>query len=829
MRLLLRTASASSRCAASASRSHAFSTSSVTSRDIGIYKRKASSPRPSSGPPPRPPSRFPPRPSSRYPPRPSSGSPPRPSSRSLVYNNLNNLGGSQGDNGSPKRGQRGPSQRDTEHTYAMFRNLVLARFDMTLKPEQAWKEKEDEYRAFGVHSKLDLDREVKLFRGTIVTACDLASEKQAVSKDANPLFWGLRNAFIEREMQGLSEEIVFSFRNFLTRSKFPKSIAATHQKIADFRYPHEWYPATRALQRTVHLHVGPTNSGKTFNALKALEDAKTGIYAGPLRLLAHEVYSRFLAKGRKCALITGEEMRVPENEDIYFRSCTVEMTPLNTLVDVAVIDEIQMLGDSERGWAWTQAFLGVQAKEVHVCGEERAVELIKSLCAATGDKYVINRYKRLSPLECMTEGLHGDWRNLQKGDAVISFSRIGIHAIKKQIEQMTRRRCAMVYGSLPPETRAQQAALFNDPDNEWDYLVASDAVGMGLNLEIKRVVFEQTHKRSSAGYRAMTTSEIKQIGGRAGRFRTARQAAESESAPNAVEQGVDGTPKTGQPGLVTTMDDDDLDLVRDAFSREPEPLTSAGIQPPSAVVERFSSYFPPNTPFSYIIARLRDIAQISSNYHLCNMGEMYRVADLIQPFAMSVYDRCVFLNAPVFLREVSGAEVLQAFARCVATMERGDLVDLPEVELELLNKDESDYFSDTSERLRELENLHKSITLYLWLSYRYSGVFCSQNLAFHVKALVEARIDYYLSNVKTADMEKRRALARKAAKKNKRKMRRLVGEYKADDRGHEIPGKWDEEGHEEPLYEDNEELNQITRLEKDGQTPRYGQSRARTS
>ncbi|KAI0152442.1 P-loop containing nucleoside triphosphate hydrolase protein [Hypoxylon sp. NC0597] len=718
-----------------------------------------------------------------------------------------------------------PKQQDAMKTYGVFRNLVLGRYDLMMNTSQSWAAKQDEYKGFGVNSKLDLQREVKLFRLSIEKACDLAGEKNAISKNDNPLFWSLRNAFVEGDISGLADEMVFAFQNFLMRSKFPKNIAATHRKIADFRFPYEWFPATRAMQRTIHLHVGPTNSGKTYNALKALENAKSGIYAGPLRLLAHEVYTRFLAKGKKCALVTGEEQRIPENEDNYFRSCTVEMTPLNHPVDVAVIDEIQMIGDSERGWAWTQAFLGVQAKEVHLCGEERAVELIQSLCATIGDECVVTRYNRLSPLETMTESLGGTFENLQKGDAVVTFSRVGIHAIKKQIENATGRRCAMVYGSLPPETRAQQAALFNDPDNDYDFLVASDAIGMGLNLEIKRVIFEQTHKRTKSAYRQMSTSELKQIGGRAGRYRTARHATESGPGPNSKEGEATPPAKPGQPGLVTAMENSDLEIIKRAFAREPEPIKTAGIQPPPSVVERFSTYFPPNTPFSYIISRLRDIAQTSPRFHMCFLGEMLKIADLIQPYPMSVYDRCVFLNAPVALREPSGSQVLQAFARCVSRMEGGDLVDIPEVDLELLDIDEEHFRSRPGEYLRRLEALHKTITLYLWLSYRYSGVFCSQNLAFHVKELVEARIDAHLAKVSVSQAKRRarlEAIRKKASKSALQKERVLGNNTSIDGPQHELSGEWNEEGHEEPLFNGPEDLQPITRLERGPADTRSG-------
>ncbi|KAI2624172.1 P-loop containing nucleoside triphosphate hydrolase protein [Hypoxylon sp. NC1633] len=707
------------------------------------------------------------------------------------------------------------AHREAAHTYAIFRRIALSRYDTMMNFIMSWESKEDEYKAFGVNSKLDFDREVKLFRRSIERACDLASETNAISKSENPLFWSLRTGFVDGDMKGLSSELTLGFQNFLMRSRFPKNIASTHRNIADFRYPSEWFPATRAMQRTIHLHVGPTNSGKTYNALKALENAKSGIYAGPLRLLAHEVYTRFIAKGKPCALVTGEEQRIPENVDNYYRSCTVEMTPLNHPVEVAVIDEIQMIGDSDRGWAWTQAFLGVQAKEVHLCGEERAVKLIQSLCAITGDDCVVTRYERLSPLEAMTQSV-GSLKYLEKGDAVISFSRIGIHSLKRQIEEATGRRCAMVYGSLPPETRAQQAAYFNEPDNDYDFLVASDAIGMGLNLEIKRVIFEQTHKHTKSGFRPMSTSEVKQIGGRAGRYRTARQATGSE--PDADPDGERKTHRrSDQPGLVTAMDKDDLRIVREAFTREPEPLMSAGIQAPPSVIERFSSYFPPNTPFSYILSRLRDIARTSPMFHLCLLDEMLEVANLIQPFPMSVYDRCVFLNAPVFLRERSAAQVTQAFARCISEMEGGHLIDIPEVDLELLDGGEEDFQDDPPEYLRRLEALHKTITLYLWLSYRFSGVFHSQTLAFHVKELVEVRINAHLGKLTISESARRsrlKAIRANATRYQLNKEKLLGEDVPIEGPRSELSSKWNEEGHEEPLFDDPKELAPITRLER---------------
>ena len=281
-----------------------------------------------------------------------------------------------------------------------------------------------------------------------------------------------------------STQIKYALHGHIANKRIGVS-AKDQAKLADLRYPLEWYPATRALKRTIHLHVGPTNSGKTYHALKRLEQAKTGVYAGPLRLLAYEVYTRLNAQGKRCHLITGDDRRI--NEDARdgagsMISCTVEMVPVNTVVDVGVIDEIQMIGSPDRGWAWSQAFLGLQAKELHLCGEARTAPLIRELAAAMGDELVLHHYERLTPLNLAAKGLNGRLERLRKGDCLVVFSRAEIHAMKGRIEKLTGKRVAIVYGSLPPETRARQASLFNDPDNDYDYLVATDAIGMGLNL-----------------------------------------------------------------------------------------------------------------------------------------------------------------------------------------------------------------------------------------------------------------------------------------------------------------------------------------------------------
>lgn len=680
----------------------------------------------------------------------------------------------------------------------MFKKVVEARFELLLR-EGNFKD----LRSLGITTPRDLAKEAHLFRSIIEKAFDLAARSGTTGRQQNPYFWSWRNAFITGDAKALTTELQYSFVSFVVRQHLSKDAIACHERLADMRFPHEWFPATRTMQRTIHLHVGPTNSGKTYNALKALEGSKTGIYAGPLRLLAHETFTRLKAKGKRCALITGEEQRIPEGDESYFASCTVEMTPLNQRVDVAIIDEIQMIGDEQRGWAWTQAVLGVQAKEVHLCGEERAVPLIEDLCSKTGDEVVVHRYKRLSSLQPMQESLKGKLENLRKGDAVVSFSRFNLHSLKAGIEKSTGKKCAIVYGALPPESRAQQAALFNDPDNDYDFLAASDAIGMGLNLEIKRVVFEAVNKHDGVKVRTLTIPELKQIGGRAGRYRTAAQAnrAATSNTDPAPQQSIGGLAKKEQQvGFVTTLEEEDLDVVHGSFDQEAEPLQTAGLFPPSSLIEKFASYFPAGTPFSFMLLRLRDIARLPGRFHMCDLRSNLEIAQQIQQFPLTIHDRCVFINAPCSLRDHGMPQIIRALAKRIAYNQSGNLLDITEINLEVLDHSLQSYPHGPEQYLKHLEALHKSLVLYLWLSYRYTGIFLSQTLAFHVKEMVETRINEHLDSLDYSPEARRQRVAelRRAVRKSKYNTGKVLADDE-DQQPTQAPVAWAEKDHEEAL------------------------------
>lgn len=268
----------------------------------------------------------------------------------------------------------------------------------------------------------------------------------------------------------------------------------------------------RRMNRRVIYHMGPTNSGKTYHAIEALCQAKKGCYLAPLRLLASELFDTMNSKGVRTTLLTGEE--VIELPDSTHFSSTIEMAKLQTKFDCCVIDEIQMLTDPQRGWAWTRALVNIQADEIHLCGDHSVLELVKKILALCGDTLEVREYKRMTELKVMDHQI--PLSQLQKNDALIVFSRRNALKYKADLEELDFK-VSIVYGRLSPEVRREQARKFDE--GETDIMVSTDAIAMGMNLPVRRIVFSALSKFVNDKENPLTYSEIKQIAGRAGRFK----------------------------------------------------------------------------------------------------------------------------------------------------------------------------------------------------------------------------------------------------------------------------------------------------------------------
>jgi len=254
--------------------------------------------------------------------------------------------------------------------------------------------------------------------------------------------------------------------------------------------------------------LGPTNTGKTHLAVERMLGHRTGMIGLPLRLLAREIYDRVAARvGRGAvALITGEEKRVPASPRYYV--CTVEAMPLDRRVDFLAVDEIQLCADAERGHVFTDRLLHARGRaETMVLGAETIRPLIRRLVP---EATFIKR-PRLSKLSFAGARALG---RLPPRSAVVAFSAADVYGIA---EYMRRQRggAAVVLGALSPRTRNAQVALYQA--GEVDYMVATDAIGMGLNMDVNHVAFAALRKFDGRSDRALTAAELAQIAGRAGR------------------------------------------------------------------------------------------------------------------------------------------------------------------------------------------------------------------------------------------------------------------------------------------------------------------------
>jgi ATP-dependent RNA helicase SUPV3L1/SUV3 len=322
--------------------------------------------------------------------------------------------------------------------------------------------------------------------------------------------------------------------------------------------------AARAKKRKLIAFLGPTNSGKTHAAMEALRTAHSGVYLGPLRLMALENYDRLREKGVKAGLLTGEE-RVDLEEATHICQ-TIETADFNQNYEVAVIDEIQLLTDKDRGGYWLNAAIGIAADVVYLCGAPIIENILRDLAELTGDDMEVIYTERMSPL-VFAEHKEDPKKLPEPGTAFICFSRKNVLLWKDMLEGAGAN-VSVVYGALSPEVRKEQSRRFRE--GETDYLVATDAVGMGLNLPIHKILFTETEKFDGEGFRRLAPQEVKQIGGRAGRYGIASEA-----------------------GIITSYDSKDLHFLKQRYSA-PEAelgLTHVHMKPTSAHIRKICESF----------------------------------------------------------------------------------------------------------------------------------------------------------------------------------------------------------------------------------------------
>lgn len=462
----------------------------------------------------------------------------------------------------------------------------------------------------------------------------------------------------------------------------------------------EGYPDTfqkaRHLQRKVTLYVGPPNSGKTHAAFERLAQASKGAYLAPLRLLALEGRDRLQGRGVACSLLTGEE-NVPAPDAVVVSS-TIEMVGTNEPIEVAVIDEAQMIFDNYRGWAWTQAIVAVPAKEVIIICSAYAVPAIQNLLRLCGEESEVRHFERKQHVQLMPAPV--PINALKKGDAVVAFSRREVLMLRDQIAA-NGKTVSVIYGALPPEVRRREAERFSQGESH--ILVATDAIGMGLNLPIRRVLFSTMVKFDGQTDRPLSVSEVHQIAGRAGRF-------------GIHEEGFVGVLKEAEPTAAR--------MLRDLLPRQPKAPANfkAPVAPNWWHVETIATRLGKH--------RLRDVLGIfmeqleldDAHFAVAELAQMLELAEQLDRTAgkLSLRDRFVYAQAPVDTRtDAQVQEFLNWTHYHTLSGEAGSPWFLEEV--------------DEHSRLERMEQALRSCTLWLWLDLRFPNVYG------HVDRVVDLR------------------------------------------------------------------------------------------
>lgn len=361
-------------------------------------------------------------------------------------------------------------------------------------------------------------------RGPAAVAADLLARKNPGTREVEkrlraspPAFdgWSLVNATdvarafrpeppLLTDRKELFHRIRLACTHALDRTLFD-GLALRNPGFLDYL---QCFPLARSMHRKVVAWLGPTNSGKTHRSVLALAAAKSGIYLGPLRLLALEQRDRLNELGTPCSLITGEERDLTSTTH---SARTVEMADFSQRIEVCVLDEMQLAFDRDRGWAWVAAYCGVAADTLIVTGPDSAEPVIRKLGELCGDTVEVNHLQRQGTLSY--EGVL-DWRHVPPRTAVIGFSRALVLELKAMLETAGQR-VAVIYGGLSPEVRRNEARRFRE--GEADIVCATDAIGLGLNLPLDRVIFYETDKFDGENDRRLTNAELMQIAGRAGR------------------------------------------------------------------------------------------------------------------------------------------------------------------------------------------------------------------------------------------------------------------------------------------------------------------------
>lgn len=575
------------------------------------------------------------------------------------------------------------------------------------------QEKQLELLGERVHAraKEELHRYVRIF------VSKLGTRAADAGLDATVFFNALAVKETADPVDQVFDRIEQRLEHAVERQQEERHAARTKESINLAEYPATFEMARRLPRRFIAL-LGPTNSGKTHEAMEALAKAKTGVYLAPLRLLALENYERLLnahpgGKPIKVNLVTGEERR--EVEGATHVASTVEMLDVRTKVDVAVIDEIQMLGDRDRGAAWTAAVCGAPAATVYLVGALEARRAVEALAKRLDCPLEVRTMKRKAPLT-MEPAPVRKIRNLRRGDAVIAFSRRDVLMWRDMITE-SGFSVATVYGNLSPEVRRAQAARFRG--GTADIVVGTDAIAMGLNLPIQRVVMTTTDKYNGYEEDELPAALAKQIAGRAGRF------------------GVH------EEGFVAGYDDETHRVMRSLLQEKVAPVPSLGfsVAPTLEHLNRIAAVTGEQSLAKLLMRFVYNIDVPDGFFTPRITEEQSDRALWLDTLPLSLADKFTLSLVPISSRVPSLHTIWQQWARALSKKQAWHLERIP---------------GDTyRQNLQEVEDSCRMYSAYAWLGYRCPEYFPGIELAQQLARDASDRVDEILQAQNSA-MRKRR-------------------------------------------------------------------------
>jgi ATP-dependent RNA helicase SUPV3L1/SUV3 len=452
----------------------------------------------------------------------------------------------------------------------------------------------------------------------------------------------------------------------------------------NFTEYHSLFPRARSLKRKITLIVGPTNSGKTYQAFNRLTSHATGVYLSPLRLLAWEGKEEIEKRGFPCSLITGEEKYLTEGAN--FSAQTIETMDVDAILDCVLIDEIQMISDDKRGWAWTAALIGSPAKEIILTGAPESEPLITTIANVLGDDLEVIHLTRFNPLQVAQQPV--TLTQAPAGTAFIAFSRKSVLAIKDSLVSAGKK-VSVIYGNLSPELRRVEAEKFRN--GQTDYLVATDAIAMGLNLPISQVVFTTTVKFNGVEEVRLTPTEVKQIGGRAGRY------------------GLQSS------GVVSAMTPGDTNFIQTHIYQHDPLLDYVFIRPNLPQVVNMGAILNSNQLY-LILSFWQQKVKAEGLYQKNDLQEQLSLALRIDQRVkdLPLSEKFLFASAPV-----PGDDYFEIYIKWILSYYKHDEIKCPTM------SDVTTYLPPalTRDRQLALEHYLKLLTLYSWLYFKLPEFF----------------------------------------------------------------------------------------------------------